>query len=80
MSITTILIIYAVGVLINALIAAAIYDDMTEDKVLERIRAAVLLLYVFASFLTWVFALFYLLVWLVRRTYRYMRRDDGEKD
>lgn len=43
---TTLIIIYAVGVLINALVAASIYDDLKEDKVLEKVRLAALVFFV----------------------------------
>lgn len=59
MSITTFLIIYAVGVLINAFVAASILDDLMEERQLEKARLAVLLFFVLASFATWIYATIY---------------------
>lgn len=59
MSITTFLIIYAVGVLINAFVAASIWDDLMEERQLEKARLAVLLFFVLASFATWIYATIY---------------------
>lgn len=59
MSITTFLIIYAVGVLINAFVAASIWDDLMEERQLEKVRLAVLLFFVLASFATWIYATIY---------------------
>ncbi len=59
MSITTFLIIYAVGVLINAFVAASIWDDLMEERQLEKVRLAVLLFLVLASFATWIYATIY---------------------
>lgn len=59
MSITTFLIIYAVGVLINAFVAASIWDDLMEERQLEKVRLAVLLFFVLASLATWLYAFIY---------------------
>lgn len=59
MTTTIFLIIYAVGVLINAFVAASIWDDLKDDKVLERVRLAILLFFVLASVCTWVYAIIY---------------------
>ena len=59
MTTTIFLIIYAVGVLINAFVAASIWDDLKDDKILERVRLAILLFFVLASVGTWVYAIIY---------------------
>ena len=59
MTTTIFLIIYAVGVLINAFVAASIWDDLKDDKVLERVRLAILLFFVLASVGTWVYVIIY---------------------
>lgn len=59
MTMTIFIIIYAVGVLINAFVAASIWDDLKDDKVLERVRLAILLFFVLASVGTWVYAIIY---------------------
>ena len=59
MTTTTFLIIYAVGVIINSFMAASIWDDLMEERQLEKVRLAVLLFFVLASFATWLYATIY---------------------
>ena len=60
---TTILIIYAVGVLINAFAAASIYDDLA--------------FFVLASFATWLYMIGYLLVKLIKSLFK--QKSDGNQ-
>ena len=77
MSATTLLIIYAVGVIINAFMAASIWDDLTEDRQLKRIRFTVLLFFVLASYGTWLYALVYTIAsWIKSRTTRKNDTDE----
>ena len=74
---TTILIIYAVGVLLNAFIAASIYDDLKEDFRLVRVRTAVLMCCILASFATWLYMIFYLLISMFKKP---KDKDDGKQE
>lgn len=77
---TTLIIIYAVGVLINALVAASIYDDLKEDKVLEKVRLAALVFFVIASFATWVYALCYVIVKLIKAMFKSKPKEDAKSN
>lgn len=78
MSITTFLIIYAVGVLINAFVAASIWDDLMEERQLEKVRLAVLLFFVLASLATWLYAFVYLLVSFMKRLFKRKSEEEDE--
>ena len=78
MSITTFLIIYAVGVLINAFVAAFIWDDLMEERQLEKVRLAVLLFFVLASLATWLYAFVYLLVSFMKRLFKRKSEEEDE--
>lgn len=78
MSITTFLIIYAVGVLVNAFVAASIWDDLMEDRQLEKVRLAVLLFFVLASLATWLYAFVYLLVSFMKRLFKRKSEEEDE--
>lgn len=75
----TIIIIYAVGVLLNALIALSIYKDLIEDNQLERVRVIVLTLFILASFLTWLYMIGYLLVKFIVSLFKKTEKDGEEK-
>lgn len=79
MSIATFLIIYAVGVLINAFVAASIWDDLMEERQLEKVRLAVLLFFVLASFATWIYGCIYFLVSLIKSLFTRKKKTDGDK-
>ena len=76
---TTILIIYAVGVIINALAAASIYDDLKQDGQLLRVRLVALVFFVLASFGTWLYMIGYLLVKLFKSIFNRESKDGKEK-
>ena len=78
MSTTTFLIIYAVGVLINAFVAASIWDDLMEERQLEKVRLAVLLFFVLASLATWLYAFVYLLVSFMKRLFKRKSEEEDE--
>lgn len=80
MSITTFLIIYAVGVLINAFVAASIWDDLIEERQLEKVRLAVLLFFVLASFATWIYMIAYLLAKVIKGVFKPKKTDGDEND
>ena len=63
---TTILIIYCAGVLINAFAAASVWDDLKEERKLEKVKMTTLLLFVLASVLTWAYAIIYLVCTIVK--------------
>lgn len=79
MTTTTFLIIYAVGVLINAFVAASIWDDLMEERQLEKVRLAVLLFFVLASFATWIYGCIYFLVSLIKSLFTRKKKTDGDK-
>lgn len=76
---TTILIIYAAGVIINALAAASIYDDLKQDGQLLRVRLVALVFFVLASFGTWLYMIGYLLVKLLKSIFKGESKDGKEK-
>lgn len=65
-----ILIIYIVGVVINALVVASIWDDLTADKRLVKVRRTLLVFVVICSVLTWVYALGYLIVHICKAIFK----------
>lgn len=77
---TTLLIVYGVGVLINAMAAASIWKDLMEDKVLEKVRLAVLFFFVLASFGTWIYSIFYVLVKLIAAVFKRKKGKEDESD
>ena len=79
MTTTTFLIIYAVGVLINAFVAASIWDDLMEERQLEKVRLAVLLFFVLASFATWIYGCIYFLASLIKSLFTRKKKTDGDK-
>ncbi len=76
----TILIIYAVGVLINAFAAASIYDDLKEDRQLERVRMVALAISVLASFGTWVYMIVFLFVRFIISLFRKPKKDGRQEE
>lgn len=75
---TKIIIIYVVGVVINALVAASIWDDLTEERKLVKVRLTVLLFFVLASFVTWAYAFVCFLVSFFKRLFGRKPEDKEE--
>ena len=65
-----ILIIYIVGVVINALVVASIWDDLTTDERLVKVRRGLLVFVVICSVLTWLYALGYFLVYICKAIFK----------
>ena len=65
-----ILIIYIVGVVINALVVASIWDDLTTDERQVKVRRWVLVFVVICSVLTWLYALGYFLVYICKAIFK----------
>ena len=65
-----ILIIYIVGVVINALVVASIWDDLTTDERLVKVSRGVLVFVVICSVLTWLYALGYFLVYICKAIFK----------
>ncbi len=63
---TTILVIYLAGAVINALVMSSIYDDLKRDEGLDRIRTTHVALVICGSVLTWLFCICYLIVSIFR--------------
>lgn len=80
MSITVFIIIYVVGIILNALAAASIWDDLMEERQLEKVRLAVLLFFVLASFGTWVYMIAYLLAKVIKGVFKPKKTDGDEND
>lgn len=72
------LIVYGVGVVVNAIVAASIWDDLIEEGRLVKIRMAVVVFFVAASFATWVYMILYLLSSVVKTAFK--KRKDNEED
>lgn len=60
------LIVYFAGVVINSILAAMIWRELSDMKDLERVRHAVMLVFVFLSVVTWVYGLLYWLTHKIR--------------
>jgi hypothetical protein len=77
---TVFLIIYAIGIFINAIVAASIYDDLTEDHQLERVRLVAITFFVLASVFTWAYMLLYLVVKIIINLFKRKPKSDGDKN
>lgn len=77
---TTILIIYAVGVIINALAAASIWDDLKGEGRLVNVRLAVVMFFVLASFGTWVYMIAFFLVKVINDVFKSQKTNGGKND
>lgn len=77
---TTILIIYAVGVIINALAAASIWDDLKGEGRLVNVRLAVVMFFVLASFGTWVYMIAFFLVKVIKEVFKSQKTNGGKND
>lgn len=67
---TITLIIYVAGVIINALAAASIWDDLTEEDKLVKVRMSVVMFYVLGSFATWIYMIAYLLAYVIKGIFK----------
>lgn len=67
------LIIYAAGVVINALLAASVWDRLSAEGRLVGVRKAVLVFFIFFSFGTWI----YLLITFFRSLFKYKQGHHG---
>lgn len=67
------LIIYAAGVVINALLAASVWDRLSAEGRLVGVRKAVLVFFIFFSFGTWI----YLLISFFRSLFKYKQGHHG---
>lgn len=80
MNITVLIIIYVVGIILNALAAASIWDDLKDDGRLVNVRMAVVMFFVIASFGTWVYMIAYLLAKVIKGVFKPKKTDGGEND
>lgn len=78
MSITVFIIIYVVGIILNALAAASIWDDLMEERQLEKVRMTVIMFFVLASLATWLYAFVYLLVSFMKRLFKRKSEEEDE--
>lgn len=68
----TFIIIYSIGLALNALMAALVWEDLMKDRELAKMRAVSVVVFVIASFATWVYAMGYLL-------YKYLKEPKSER-
>ena len=80
MNITVLIIIYVVGIILNALAAASIWDDLKDDGRLVNVRMAVVMFFVLASFGTWVYMIAYLLAKVIKGVFKPKKTDGDEND
>ena len=80
MNITVLIIIYVVGIILNALSAASIWDDLKDDGRLVNVRMAVVMFFVLASFGTWVYMIAYLLAKVIKGVFKPKKTDGDEND
>ena len=64
---TIILITYIAGVVINALLMAAVHDDLKKEGRLGGVRMTYMVTFTCLSVLTWIFAVCYLVFSLFRK-------------
>lgn len=77
---TTFLVIYCVGVIINALAAASIWDDLMEDKQLVKVRLAVVLFFVLSSIATWIYAICYLIAKGIKSLFKRKSKNKSDNE
>ena len=80
MNITVLIIIYVVGIILNALAAASIWDDLKDEGRLVNVRMAVVIFFVLASFGTWVYMIAYLLTKVIKGVFKPKKADGDEND
>lgn len=80
MNITVLIIIYVVGIILNALAAASIWDDLKDEGRLVNVRMAVVIFFVLASFGTWVYMIAYLLAKVIKGVFKPKKADGDEND
>lgn len=78
MNMDTLLIVYLVGVVINAVLAAIIWRDLTAEKMLVKVRTFILALSVLLSFVTWIYVLLHII--LSMRVHIEIKRQRNETD
>lgn len=79
MSITVFIIIYVVGIILNALAAASIFDDLKDDGRLVKVRMAVVVFFVLASFGTWIYLLTYILANFIKNSFKPKKAENNDK-
>ncbi len=56
------LLIYIVGVIINAVVVVSVWADLKSDEKLMGVRAKVVTFFVLMSIVTWLYSLLYIIV------------------
>ena len=72
--------VYCVGVILNAILSASIWDELNEEGQLVKIRLAVVVFFVAASFATWVYVLLYMLVKSIKTVIKKRKDNDDDND
>lgn len=62
MNMSTLLIVYLTGVVINAVLAVIIWRDLTAEKLLVKVKTFILALSVLLSFVTWIYVLLHIIL------------------
>lgn len=76
---TGLLIAYLIGVVVNTAIAVIVWRDLVAEKMLEKARIFVIILFVLLSFGTWIYSIIYIAV-SVLRNLRPRKKEDDESD
>lgn len=63
---TGLLIAYLIGVVVNTAIAVIVWRDLVAEKMLEKARIFVIILFVLLSFGTWIYSIIYIAVSVLR--------------
>lgn len=75
---STLLIVYLTGVVINAVLAVIIWRDLTAEKLLVKVKTFILALSVLLSFVTWIYVLLHII--LSMRVHIEIKRQRNESD
>lgn len=75
---STLLIVYLTGVVINAVLAVIIWRDLTAEKLLVKVKTFILALSVLLSFVTWIYVLLHII--LSMRVHIEIKKHKNESD
>lgn len=75
---STLLIVYLTGVVINAVLAVIIWRDLTAEKLLVKVKTFILAVSVLLSFVTWIYVLLHII--LSMRVHIEIKRQRNESD
>lgn len=76
----TLILIYTLGVAVNALLGVAIVYDLRKEGSLSDVRMTLLVLAVLASFVTWAYVILYLTCSFVISLFKHKGKENGSED